>query len=219
MSWFAVAKKKEKWVATWFGNLLKITFILLLVIIYVLRIHPFLAQQKPVQARLMVVEGFIPDYALEKSMDIFLKGNYELMIITGKKRLKGSQLDQYDNDGIYSAETLIKLGFDKNKIQVVALENDIKKDRTYASALAVKKWIKESGLDDNKLDLVSISCHARRSRILFDKAFGNETDIGIIAIPTISYDHKNGINRVAGSERSLKKPSPGYMPVSFFPEN
>lgn len=190
MSWFAVVREKEKWVTTWFGKLLKMIFLLLVVFISIIRIHPFLAQQKPVQAKIMVVEGFIPDYALEESIKIFQDGGYELMIITGKKRLKGWKLDPYENDGLYSAATLVRMGFDDSKIKVIALENDVKKDRTYASAKAVRKWFDKSGKNYKKLDLVSISCHARRSRILFDMAFGEEADIGIIAIENVTYNPK-----------------------------
>lgn len=220
MSWFAVVKKKEKWVTTWFGNLLKLILLLLVVFIFMIRIYPFLAQQKSVQAKILVVEGFIPDYALEESMKIFQEGNYELMIITGKKRLKGSQLDQYENDGIYSKVTLVKMGFNENMIQVIALENDIKKDRTYASAKAVKKWITESGMDYKKLDLISISCHARRSRILFEKAFGKETEIGIIAIQNQTYNPKRWWRSSGGfKEVIIETIAWVYARFFFNPEN
>jgi len=188
MGKFAVINKKERWGFTWAGKILAFLILLCLIFIIVFTIHPFLAQNKPVNSDVMVVEGFIPDYAIEEAMNIFMSENYKLLIITGKKRIKGSQLDQYENDGIYSAETLIKLGFDRKKIRVIALENDIKKDRTYASAKAVKNWIDESGKDISSFNLVSIGCHSRRSNFLFKKVFSVQIETGVISINNKSYE-------------------------------
>ncbi len=202
MARFALYRKKERWTATWLGQVLKIIIILGLIFIYAKTIHAFLAPTDPVNSKVMIVEGFIPDYALEEAADIFNKGQYKLMIITGKKRMKGAPLDQYKNDGIYSAATLIKLGFDSTRIRVVAVENEIKRDRTFTSALAAKKWIENHNEGCTSFNLVTLDCHARRSRLLFGKAFGEKYRVGIIAIRDRSYnaDHwwqtSNGFREV-----------------------
>ena len=220
MSWFALVRKKEKWVTTLFGKLLKLIFLLLILFVFTFRIHPFLAQHKPVAANIMVVEGFIPDYALKESMSIFYEGNYELMIITGKKRMKGSQLDQYANDGLYAQATLVKLGFDSLKIKVIKLENDVKKDRTYASAKSVEQWVIQSGRSIDKLNLVSISCHARRSRLIFEKAFGENTEIGIMAIYNISYNPKRWWKSSSGFREVIEETIAWvYARFFFYPDD
>ncbi len=93
MGRFVFFRKKERWTATWLGNILKLLVLVLLVFTFFKSIHPFLAENKPVESKIMVVEGFIPDYAIEQSMDIFIRDKYELMLITGKKRMKGAHLD------------------------------------------------------------------------------------------------------------------------------
>jgi hypothetical protein len=188
MGRFALIRKKEKWTATWLGNLLKIVILFLLIFLFSRGIYPFLSPTDPTGSDILVVEGFMPDYALRESIKIFSEGNYSLMIITGKQRTHGSQLDQYRNDGDYAAATIEKSGFDPEKIKVIALENDIRKDRTYASALEVKKWLEKSGKPFPSIDVVSIGCHSRRSRYLFQLAFDRDTDVGIHAIENISYD-------------------------------
>lgn len=187
MGRFAIAKKKERWRATWFGNLLKILVIFILLVIFAKYIHTFLASTKTVDSKVLVVEGFIPDFAIETSMSIFNEGHYTLMIITGKKRLKGSYLDLYENDGLHSAATLEKIGFDTTRIKVISVDKDIRKDRTFATALAVKQWLQKSK-KPYSFNVVTLGCHARRSRLLFEKAMDEDATIGIIAIEDIRYD-------------------------------
>lgn len=188
MGKFAIVHKKEKWSATWLGKLLLLIVFILLIGLTGANIHSFLAINQPVESDLLIIEGFLPDFAIEKSIAIFKEGNYKLMIVTGKKMIKGSMLVPYENDGLYTAAILKKLGFDTTLIQVVSLENDVTKDRTYASACAVKDWIKQSGFNPEAINVVSLGCHSRRSQLLFGKAFGNEITIGIISVAETAYN-------------------------------
>lgn len=188
MGRFAIIKKKERWGVTWFGHFLKFLLLFILLWIYAKTAVPFLSPVEPENANIMIVEGFIPDYAIVEAMHLFENGNYDLMIISGKKRLKGAPLDQYTNDGDFSAATLEKLGFDTSRVRVVAVEDEIQKDRTYESAVAIFQWMKENKITANTLNLVTLGCHSRRSRLLFQKAFGNDFKIGILAISNQSYD-------------------------------
>ncbi|MCD4730193.1 MAG: YdcF family protein, partial [Bacteroidales bacterium] len=187
MGRFSIAKKKEIWTATWFGHFLKLSIFIILLFIFAKTIHPFLAKTKSVESKIMVAEGFIPDFAIETSMSIFNEGNYTLMIITGKKKLKGSYIDEYENDGLHSAATLGKMGFDTTKIKVISIGDDIRKDRTYATAIAVKHWFQKYK-KPCRFNVVTTGCHARRSHLLFKKAVGKDAAIGIIAIEDIRYN-------------------------------
>jgi hypothetical protein len=188
VSRFAIIHKKERWTLTWMGCL--VTWILLLSpgLWYVLGIHSFLAVTDPADAEILVVEGFIPDYAVEQAGILFSQGNYSLIVITGNARLKGAHLDVYDNDGEFTAATLEKLGYDRSKILVLATEKEIERDRTYASALLLKKMTDEGVLEENIFNLVTLGCHARRSRLLFQKAMGTDVEMGVIAIRDESYN-------------------------------
>jgi uncharacterized SAM-binding protein YcdF (DUF218 family) len=214
MGRFSIAKKKERWTATWFGHLLKILVFILLLFIFAKTIHPFLAQTKTVESKILVVEGFIPDFALETSMSIFNEGHYTLMIITGKKKLKGSYLDKYENDGLYSAATLEKIGFDTTKIKVISVDKDIRKDRTYATAIAVKHWLKKSNYPGT-FNVVTLGCHARRSHLLFEKAMDEDATIGIIAIEDIRYDRDKWWGSSIGF-RSVINETVAYIYARFF---
>lgn len=214
MGRFAIIVKKERWTATWIGNLLKLLVFLLLLFTITKSIHPFLAKTKTVESKIMVVEGFIPDFAIQASMSIFMDDNYSLMIITGKKKLKGAYIDEYENDGLHSAATLARMGFDTTKIKVVAISGDIKKDRTYATAVAVNNWLK-----DNKksieFNVVTIGCHARRSHLLFKKAMNKDAKAGIIAIKDIRYNPKKWWRSSMGF-RSVFNETIAYFYALFF---
>ncbi len=214
MGRFSIAKKKERWVATWFGNLLKILVFLLIIIFFVKSIHPFLAQTKPIESKILVVEGFIPDFAIEASKSIFYEGQYELMIITGKKKLKGSYVDEYENDGLHSAATLAKIGFDTTKIKVISIGDDIRKDRTYATAQAVKQWLQKSG-KSSTINVVTLGTHARRSHLLFEKALEEDFMVGIIAIEDIRFDPEKWWRSSMGV-RSVIDETIAYIYARFF---
>ncbi|NOX46134.1 MAG: YdcF family protein [Chlorobi bacterium] len=188
MGKFAVIDKRERRGLTWFGRLMVLVVLFSLLLIYIFTIQQFLAQTETVKGDVLVVEGFIPDYAMEESKGIFEKGNYKLIIITGKPFEKGSHLSIYKNSGESSAATLIKLGMDNKYIRVVSLEDYHKRDRTYATALGLKEWIESSSMKIKSLDLVTIDCHARRSRLLFQKVFGDDIEVGIISIVNRDYD-------------------------------
>ena len=186
MERFIFFRKKERLTATWLGNILKLIIFAILFIVFSKTIHPFLAENNPVDSKIMVLEGFVPDYVVEQAKEIFIKGNYELMLITGKKRMKGAHLDIYENDGEYSAATLEKLGFDMTKVLVIPIKYSVTKDRTYESGKAVKEYLDQLH-DVNSFNLVSIGCHARRSRYLFEKSFDENINIGVIAINNQGY--------------------------------
>lgn len=188
MGKFAIMNKRERRGLTWFGRLLVLVIIFSLILIYILNIQPFLAQTKTVNGDVLVVEGFIPDYAIEESKNIFKNGGYKLLLITGKPFEQGSHLSDYKNSGESSAATLVKLGLEEKYIRVVSLNDYHKRDRTYATALKLEEWIGASDIEIKSLDLVTIDCHARRSRLLFQKAFENDVNIGIISIANREYN-------------------------------
>lgn len=214
MGRFSIARKKERWTVTWLGHLLKLLVFIILLFIFAKTIHPFLAKTKTVESKILVIEGFIPDFALEASKSIFYEGQYELMIITGKKKLKGSYLDEFENDGLQSAATLALMGFDTVNIKVIAVDNDIRKDRTYATAIAVKEWLQKSG-NPNTFNVVTLSCHARRSFLLFEKAMEEDARVGIIAIEDIRYDPEKWWKSSMGF-RSVIDESVAYIYARFF---
>ena len=215
MKRFAVFNKKERWGFTFFGRVLILVLFILSGLLYVKCIVPFLSPDEPVGADIIVVEGFIPDYAIEEALDIFREGNYRLMIISGKPRVKGAHLSQYRDDGEFTAAYLLKLGLDERFIRVVSITGEVKKDRTYAAALKLKEWLHSNEPQVKSVDLVSIGCHSRRSRYLFQLALGDDMEVGIISIENKGYNPKRWWKSSSGF-REVTKETIAWFYARFF---
>lgn len=187
MSRFRLTTVRECRVLTPIGwSTLSIAFGLVLVSI-MLFIHPFLAPTKPVHGDILVVEGWLPDYALKKAKERFQKGNYQLLVTIGGKIEVGYHLSKYETWAELAASALKKLGVSEDKIMAAPAIKNIKKDRTYYSIRALQRRLHREGLKAASIDVVSLGVHARRSWFLFKKVFSS-VNVGVIAIKPNSYD-------------------------------
>lgn len=168
----------------WAVLLIAFSSVLISIMLFV---HPFLAPTKPVGGEILVVEGWLPVYALEKAKERFQEGNYQLLVTTGTKIGVGNHLSEYKTWAELAASTLKSLDFPEDKIMTAPVHKNFKKDRTYHSILAVQKRLYEKGFYEASIDLVSWSVHARRSWFLCEKVFSS-VNVGVVAIPSGEYD-------------------------------
>jgi hypothetical protein len=110
--------------------------------------------------------------------------------VTGGTIEKGGPLSAYKTYAELGTATLVALGLSTNIVQPVPAPR-VKRDRTYACAVALKKWIDEHGTQLTRVNLVTVGPHARRSRLLFQKTLGKDVPIGVIAIPEPDYDERH----------------------------
>ncbi len=163
-------------------------FIMVLLGIYTINLHNFLAINQPVsQAEILVVEGWLPDYAIKEAIGEFNSGKYQLVITTGLPLSKGYYLAEYKNFAQLAAATMVKLGFDPNKLVAVPAP-EVMKDRTYASAIALREWLQGAKNPVKAINLYTFGPHARRSWLLFKKALAPEITVGVIAVTPQDYD-------------------------------
>lgn len=135
----------------------------------------------------MVVEGWLPDSALQQALQEFTQRHCRLMLVTGGPIEQGHMLVEYENFAELGVTILERLGLDRRLIVAIPAPAVIR-DRTYASAVALRNWLKHAPIPIKAINLVSLGPHARRSRLLFEKALGPGVDVGIIAIQDIRYD-------------------------------
>jgi hypothetical protein len=203
MAYFDLIQKKQCWVLTSSGWFIVLISIIAIVILIVITIYPFLAMNRPLYGDILVVEGWIPDYALEKAIVEFKTNNYQRLITTGGPLNKGSYLSKYKTHAELTATLLKKLGLSEEVIVSIPTPL-VNTDRTYATAIAVKKWLLASNLSIKSLDIYSVGVHARRSRLLFKKALGDKVTVGVIAVESEGYDPQcwwkssNGVRAVFG---------------------
>lgn len=155
--------------------------------IFILTVNPFLSFNKPVDAKVLVVEGWLPDYAVVETMHEFKDNNYTKLITTGGPLEKGEYLSEYKTYAQLSAVTYKKLGLDSSAVIAVPTP-EVGKNRTFAAACDVKRWIDTSGLSVHAINLVSHGAHCRRSWLLYQRAFGEKIRVGIICVPDNGYD-------------------------------
>ncbi len=130
----------------------------------------------------------MPDFLIKEAIRIFHENNYEKIIASGGDLPAGRFIaDERSMAGITRA-TLLELGFDSLKI-VTLHGGKVLRNRTYMSALMLKRWLAQnSPADSKKVDVITLGCHAGRSRLLFQKALGNDYKVGVWSVPDKSYD-------------------------------
>jgi hypothetical protein len=150
-------------------------------------IHPFLSPVHPIKADVLVVEGWMPEYALAMAAADFKNKGYRLLLVTGGPLETGHYLTGYGSLADVGALTLRKIGIDSSVIVAIPSEF-VQKDRTYEEGVALKKWLSQSGTGVKSLNLYSLGCHSRRSQLLYSKALGKNHKVGIVACPSRDYD-------------------------------
>ncbi|MEG4054116.1 MULTISPECIES: YdcF family protein [unclassified Microcoleus] len=180
-------RRREIWAITREGWVIASAGLIILMLLIITNIHPFLAVNAPIKADILVVEGWLPDYAIKSAIAEFKKGEYRQLITTGVPLSKGYYLAEYKNYAELTAATCIALGFDKNQLVAVPAAN-VLKHRTAASAIALRDWFSTSGLKVNSINLYSFGPHARRSWIVFKEVLNPEIKVGIIAAEPQDYN-------------------------------
>lgn len=89
-----------------------------------------------------------------------------------------------------TALRLKKMGVPKEEI-ITAIASETKKDRTYASAVALREAIIAYNIEGTDIHLISVGPHGRRSRMLFRKALGTDYTIGVTCLEPSNFDASN----------------------------
>jgi len=194
-------RRRERYGLTTKGWAAAIVLVLLVAGCILYNLNSFLAPVERVKADVMVLEGWIPDYAFPQAIREFRTGHYRLIIATGGPILKGSFLSGYGNYARLSAATLIALGVGKDSVVSVPAPFIIK-DRTYESAVALREWIDSTGTHINSFNIFTLGAHGRRTHLLFEEAFGEHERIGIISCvdksfnPRLWWTSSQGVRKV-----------------------
>ncbi|MDJ0592351.1 MAG: YdcF family protein [Pleurocapsa sp. MO_226.B13] len=151
------------------------------------KLESFLAYSKPVDADILVVEGWIADDGIIGAIAEFERKPYELLITAGSNFGRGEYLSQYKNFAYLSQATLVTLGVDPQKIQPVPTP-PAEKDRTLTSAIEVKKWLEQNQLTPKGINVYTIDVHSRRTWLLYKRVFAPKIPVGVISHPPLDYE-------------------------------
>jgi len=206
---------KERWGISGRGWIALLGTTLLLLFGLGFAIHPFLATTNRLpDAEFLVVEGWVPDYAMKESVKEFRSHHYNRILVTGEPLARGSLLAEYGTFAELGAATLLKLGLDTNIVVAVPAPYT-RRGRTFESASAVADWFQKNHFVARSLNIVTVGAHSRRSRLLYCKVFGPQTAIGVISIPTEEYDPARWWHYSAGLRAIIGETS-AYLNARLF---
>ena len=151
------------------------------------QLYSFLAVNAPVEGGALVIEGWAPDYAYSIAITEFKRRHCDKLYVTGGPVDRGSLLSEYKTYAEVGDMVLLRMGMNRESVEAVPAPG-VRMDRTYASALALRDRFQSENKNITKINVISLGVHARRSRLLFEKAFGRDLKIGIIALEDQDYD-------------------------------
>jgi len=146
----------------------------------------FLAGESPVDSRILVVEGWLPEEGLKQALLEFNQGDYKLMITTGGPIT--AYKAGYSTYAERAKEALLELGVKPSQLYVVPTPASAQ-NRTYLSAVMVRNKLLEMEQKPHAVNVFSGDVHARRTLLLYELAFKEkEIEIGILAADANRFD-------------------------------
>ncbi len=180
--------RKERWGLSGRGWLLLAIVLLVTISGFFFTIGPFLAVTDRVDADTLVVEGWMPVYLQRAAAEEFTSGRYHQVFATGGPWSRGTEEDDRKTWAWVGAEHLKRAGLPASVVCAVPAFLT-SRDRTYASAVALREWCRAHDAHLTSINVVTEGVHARRTRLLFEEAFGEEVEkIGIVALASPNYD-------------------------------
>jgi uncharacterized SAM-binding protein YcdF (DUF218 family) len=215
---FGIVVRKERWGLSWRGWLIVSTGVLLTFYVFLLRVYPFLAVAHRVDTNVLIVEGWVHEYAIRAAVEEFRHGSYQRIFTTGGPvEGAGGYVNDYQTEASVGAELLIANGISRKSVEMVP-SRVMNRDRTYGSAAALRSWFREHNLVARSLNVLTEDVHARRSRLLFQEALGKDVKVGIIAVPNPDYDSRQWWRYSAGVKGvSSETIAYGYAKFLFYP--
>lgn len=196
--------RRERWGLSPCGWLTTGFALLLFTGLVLLTVHPFLAATHRVDAHVLVVEGWVHDFAIGGGVKEFQTGAYERIFTTGGPVTgNGGYTGDQDTGASVGAARLRAMGVVSASVQMVP-SRAAARDRTYNSAVALRDWFRENQAPVRRINVVTEGVHARRTQLLFQEAFGKSVEVGIIAVPNPDYDarhwwcYSEGVREVIG---------------------
>ena len=199
-----LVKKKELLVPTCWGWLLIVLAIFVMAAGYMRNIHSFFCVSEPVQAQILAVEDWMPPHTLVSAASEFKNYDYSLLVVLGEW-------------SPWVRPILMQAGVDEKKIVTIPVEA-VRKDRTFAYATALGSWLLFSGMSGKAVNIFTLGVHSRRSRLLYRKALGPDSTVGVISCENPDYDPKSWWKSSAGFKTVIDETIAYiYTQLFFFP--
>ncbi len=180
-------QRRECTLPTWRGWLALLAVIGGLAALGVRMACHFLTVETSQPGGVLVVEGWISPGDARQALTEFRKGAYTALYVTGGPIEPESPLASFGSYAELTADVLRRLGANPATLHAVPGPL-VAKDRTYSTAVALKNAMQASGVPTASLNVMTAGVHARRSRLLYEKAFGSGTRVGTVTLAEHEFD-------------------------------
>lgn len=175
-------RRREVTLPTLWGWLLILGLVGAAAILIARQMGGWLAVSEPVAAApgasadLIVVEGWLGERELDAAAAYVRERGYRRVVTSGGPILSFSPFASFAERAAHRL---------RQKLPELAVEAvptpATKQDRSYASAVWVRDWAQQRAVPVATIDVYSLGAHARRTRTIYRQAFGDATQVGIIA--------------------------------------
>jgi hypothetical protein len=217
MTRFTLFRQRQIWMPTTVGWL----FLLFAcgVIGYLLsnNLYAFLAQKEPVGARVLIVEGWLAPEELDQAILAINMGKYQRIVTTGGPITRWHRMTTASDYANLAANYLGQHGVRPDLISAVPAPKS-RQERTFLSAVAFRESAQRLGITLDAVDVFSAGPHARRSRLLFQMALGQDVRVGVLAARPENFEPDTWWRSSTGVEQMIFQ-SFGYVWVKccFWP--
>lgn len=187
---FILFRKKKCWRPTLWGWLVLLAVVAILFRLWMGTVSTYLSEDNPVQAKTLVVEGWIEDEALSHALELYHREHYQHLIVTGLPITFRKDYLHFKNTAQAAVAQIKKEGFTDTVYQAV-IPSTVYIDRTYNTAVATRRILEQHPEWGNAFNVYSVGVHARRSYLMFQRAFGEGYKIGIISEKDPTFDPKH----------------------------
>ena len=125
-----------------------------------------------------MVEGWIGRAGLRAAADEFESGGYRFLLVCGGLT-SGRWEDQPESYAEMAGREMLRLGVSKERL-LVARSEDTEKYRTFESAVAVWRTLRDASIKPKGINVFTFGAHARRSGLVFSKVNSGVERIGAI---------------------------------------
>jgi len=211
---YFVISHKERWGLTIWGWFFLIVIITIPLYFLITNLYGILAPVHREKTDILVVEGFVSDEVLNMAIKEFNSKHYSLLITTGTPLEWGHLLIAYENTANIAAASLIKMGFDSTHLVSIGTK-EIRNDRTYNSALELRRWLRKNRPATKAINLLTMCVHGGRSRMLFQYALGDSIKVGVISMKSYYYGEHDWWKSSKGFRETINE-AIGYFYVRYF---
>jgi hypothetical protein len=105
-----LTKKKECTVLTWPAKLMVLAISILLLYLLFTQMATYLSKNRPLNGEYLVLDGEMPDYSIEKAIEIYYEAGYKTVITTGGNLPAGHFISHKITMAELSYATFLELG-------------------------------------------------------------------------------------------------------------